>query len=68
MKQERLLNLLTSIRLSWEGLAGTNTLAYYTHSNITPLKSFNIGPRKDFLTTILALGRESLLKGKALCN
>ncbi len=30
--QGRLLALPTNIRLGWEGLQGTNTLAYYEHS------------------------------------
>jgi hypothetical protein len=30
--ESRLLALHTDIRLSWKGLPGTNTLAYYDHS------------------------------------
>jgi hypothetical protein len=32
--------LLADIKQGWEGLPGTNTLAYYTHSYITNVKSF----------------------------
>jgi hypothetical protein len=34
------LALLENILLSWKGLPGTNTLAYYKHSQITAVKSF----------------------------
>jgi hypothetical protein len=36
----RLLALLTNIRLSWKGLAGTNALAYYEKSSLKAVKSF----------------------------
>jgi hypothetical protein len=36
----RFLSLLTSIRLGWKELAGTNTLAYLKKLQITPIKSF----------------------------
>ncbi len=32
--------LLAKISLSWKGLQGTNTLAYYEHSSVSALKSF----------------------------
>jgi hypothetical protein len=32
--------LLTNIRLGWKCLPGTNTLAYYEHSEIMDVKSF----------------------------
>jgi hypothetical protein len=32
--------LLTNIRLGWKGLPGTNTLAYYEHSQLTDVKRF----------------------------
>jgi hypothetical protein len=32
--------LLANIRLGWKGLPGTNNLAYYKYSKITPVKSF----------------------------
>ena len=35
-----LLVLHTNIRLGWEGLTGTNPLAYHEHSYITAVKSF----------------------------
>ncbi len=38
--QCRLLSLPTNISIGWEGLPGTNTLAYYEHSQIRTLKSF----------------------------
>jgi hypothetical protein len=34
------LALLENIGLGWKGLPGTNTLAYYKHSQITAVKSF----------------------------
>ncbi len=34
--------LLANIRLSWKGLPGTNTLAYYENSQLTVIKSFII--------------------------
>ncbi len=43
----RLLALPTNIRISWKGLAGTSTLAYYENSLITNKKSFitlTLGP------------------------
>ncbi len=37
--------LLASIRVGWNGLPGTNTLAYYEHLTITSIKSFiRFGP------------------------
>jgi hypothetical protein len=37
--------LPTSIRLSWKGLPGTNTLAYYENLQITDVKFFiTLGP------------------------
>ncbi len=39
------LDLHTNIRLNWNGLRGTNTLAYFKQSEITTIKSFIIlGP------------------------
>ncbi len=36
--------LLTIVRLGWNALSKTNTLAYYKHSQMTDFKSFhNIG-------------------------
>ncbi len=35
----RLLALPTNIRLSWKGLPGTNTPAYYEDSKVTDVKS-----------------------------
>ncbi len=44
----KLLALLTSIRLDWKGLPGTNSLAFYKHSQITDVKSFiTLGPGVD---------------------
>jgi hypothetical protein len=34
------LALLENIGFGWEGMPGTNTLAYYKHSKITTVKSF----------------------------
>ncbi len=49
----RLLDLPTNVRLGWESLPGTNTLAYYEHSKFKTVKSsITSGP-----------GRESLIKG-----
>ncbi len=36
----RLLALPTNIRLSWKGLQGTNTLAFYKTSQLTAVRSF----------------------------
>jgi hypothetical protein len=36
----RLLALPTNIRLGWEGLPGTNTLAYYENFQVGAVKSF----------------------------
>ncbi len=34
-----------NIRLGWKGISGTNTLAYYEHSQIAAVKSFmTLGP------------------------
>ena len=33
-------NILTTIRLGWKGLPGTNSLAYYENPSITTVKSF----------------------------
>jgi hypothetical protein len=36
----------TNNMIGWEGMRGTNTLAYYGHSKITAVKSFiTLGPR-----------------------
>jgi hypothetical protein len=36
---------LTNIRMGWKGLPGTNTLAYYEHSEIAGMKGFiTLGP------------------------
>jgi hypothetical protein len=43
----RLLALRTYIRLSWKGLQGTNTLAYYETLNYGHEKFYNICPRLD---------------------
>jgi hypothetical protein len=39
-----LLALPKNIRLGWRGLPGTNTPAYYDHSQITASKSLKNGP------------------------
>ena len=40
----KLLALPTNIRLDWEGLPGTNTVAYYERLKLRAQNIFNIGP------------------------
>ncbi len=50
-------SLPTNIRLDWNGLPGTDTLAYYEHSCITEEKKFyNIGTRSEYRNPGLSLG------------
>jgi len=51
-----LLALPTNIRLGWKGLAGTNTLAYYEHLQITAVKSLiTLTPGKGKHSLVLSL-------------
>ncbi len=54
--QVRLLALPSNIRLDWNGLLGTNTLAYYEHSEITDVKSFiTSATRPNFIKLFLSV-------------
>jgi hypothetical protein len=51
----RLLASPTNIRLSWKGLPGTNTLAYYKNPLITVIKSFIVQAPEVCFTAVIKL-------------